>query len=468
MFTRILITLLAITLPLQALAQDTDRALPESRTEMQLSFSPLVKKIAPAVVNIYTKRVVTRSYHPFMNDPMFAPFFENQQFGGRMKKQVEGALGSGVIIDGSGLIVTNSHVVREAQEITVVLNDGREFDAMVALVDEPSDLALLRVDTKGEELPAAMLKPSESLEVGDMVLAIGNPFGVGQTVTSGIVSALARSSLNISDFNFFIQTDAAINPGNSGGPLVSMDGGVIGINSAIYSRDGGSLGIGFAIPSEMVASVIAAEKGGGEGVVRPWLGVTAQPVTNDIAQSLDLVRPVGALITMLHESSPLAKAGLKVGDVVTSVNGKDIHDPSEMKFRMATVPLGQKATMEAIRTGTKKTYEVEAMAAPDKPARDETKLQGAHLLNGAVIANMNPAVAVELGLFGKEEEGVVVLKVSEGTSAARIVAAGDILVEINGKKITKTTDAEKALKNAGQGLSLIVRSQGRTRRLLIR
>jgi S1-C subfamily serine protease len=218
----------------------------------------------------------------------------------------------------------------------------------------------------------------------------------------------------------------------------------------------------------MVASVIAAEKGGGEGVVRPWLGVTAQPVTNDIAQSLDLARPVGALITVLHEASPLAKAGLKVGDVVTSVNGKEIHDPSEMKFRMATVPLGQKATMEAIRAAVKKTYEVEAMAAPDKPARDETKLQGAHLLNGAVIANMNPAVAVELGLFGKEEEGVVVLKVSEGTSAARIVAAGDILVEINGKKITKTADAEKALKNSGQGLSLIVRSQGRTRRLLIR
>ncbi len=468
MFTRILIALLAITLPLQALAQEPERVLPESRAEVQLSFSPLVKKIAPAVVNIYTKRIVTRSYHPFMNDPMFAPFFNDEMFGGRMRKQVEGALGSGVIVDSSGLIVTNSHVVREAEEITVVLNDGREFDATVALVDQPSDLALVRVETKGETLPAASLKPSESLEVGDMVLAIGNPFGVGQTVTSGIVSALARSSLNISDFNFFIQTDAAINPGNSGGPLVSMDGGVIGINSAIYSRDGGSLGIGFAIPSEMVASVIAAEKSGGKGVVRPWLGVTAQAVTNDIAQSLNLPRPVGALITVLHESSPLAKAGLKVGDVVTSVNGKEIHDPSEMKFRMATVPLGQKATMEVIRAGAKKTYEVEAMAAPDTPPRDETKLQGAHMLNGAVIANMNPAVAVELGLFGKEEEGVVVLKVKEGTSASRIVAAGDILVEINGVKIKKAADAEKALKNAGQGLSLIVRSQGRTRRLVIR
>ncbi len=455
-----------------ALAQDTsgdaERALPESRAEVQLSFSPLVKKIAPAVVNIYTKRVVTRSYHPFMNDPMFAPFFKDQTFGRRMKKQVEGALGSGVIVDGAGLIVTNSHVIREAQEITVVLNDGREFDATLALLDEPSDLAILRVDTKGEALPAAALKPSESLEVGDMVLAIGNPFGVGQTVTSGIVSALARSSLNISDFNFFIQTDAAINPGNSGGPLVAMDGGVIGINSAIYSRDGGSLGIGFAIPSEMVASVIAAEKSGGsKSVVRPWLGVTAQAVTNDIAQSLNLPRPVGALITVLHESSPLAKAGLKVGDVVTSVNGKEIHDPSEMKFRMATVPLGGKATMEAISGGAKKTYEVEAMAAPDSPPRDETKLEGAHLLNGATVANMNPAVAVELGLFGKEEEGVVVLKVSEGATASRLVAPGDMLVAINDVLIKNVSDVEKALSKIDTATKLKIRNDGRTREMIM-
>jgi Do/DeqQ family serine protease len=471
MFTRILLSLLALTIPFLARAQapesEAGRAIPSSREEVQLSYSPLVKRVSPAVVNIYTKREVTRAYHPFMNDPLFAPFFNDERFGSRMRKQVEGALGSGVIVDESGLVVTNSHVIKDAQEIIVVLNDGREFDAKLALADAPSDLALLRVDTKGEKLPAASLKPSEALEVGDMVLAIGNPFGVGQTVTSGIVSALARSSLNISDFNFFIQTDAAINPGNSGGPLVAMDGGVVGINSAIYSRDGGSLGIGFAIPSEMVASVIAAEKAGGKGVVRPWLGVTAQIVTNDIAQSLNLTRPVGALITVLHEASPLAKAGLEVGDVVTKMNGHDIRDPSEMKFRMATVPLGQTATMEAIRKGKAQTFEVEAIAAPDNPPREEIKLSGAHMLNGAAIANMNPAVAVELGMFGKEEEGVVVLNVDDGTTASRIISPGDMLVEINGKPIKKTGDVEAALE-AGQGLSLVMKSQGRLQRLIIR
>ncbi len=475
MLIRIIIALLVVC-PLAfalapVLAQDETRIVPETREQVQLSFSPLVKKVSPTVVNIYTKRAVTRSaVHPFLNDPAFAPFFQNRQFGNRMKQQVESSLGSGVIVDPAGLIVTNSHVIRDAQEITVVLSDGREFDAKLALTDEPSDLALLRVDPKEEQLPYVTLKPSEALEVGDMVLAIGNPFGVGQTVTSGIVSALARSSLSISDFNFFIQTDAAINPGNSGGPLVALDGGVVEINSAIYSRNGESLGIGFAIPSEMVASVIAAEKSGSDkGVVRPWLGVTAQKVSSDIAESLGLPRPMGALITALDKFSPLAKAGLQVGDVVVKMNGREIHDPPEMKFRMATVPLGGKASMEAIRKGETKNFEVEAISAPDDPPRRETKLEGTHLLNGTTIANINPAVAVELGLYGKEEEGVVVLKIFEGTQASRILVPGDILVDINGQAIKTVADVEKALKTTGQqGFSLAIRNQGRTRKILIR
>lgn len=471
MTIRIFLALLAFAAPFPVLAQEGSPVIPESRAEIQMSFSPLVKKISPAIVNIYTKRVVTRATgHPFLDDPFFAPFFNGGQGGGLMRKQVEGALGSGVIIEPEGLIVTNAHVIRGAEQITVVLSDGREYEAVLALQDDPSDLALLRVETKGEKLPAASLKPSESLEVGDLVLAIGNPFGVGQTVTSGIVSALARSSLDISDFNFFIQTDAAINPGNSGGPLVAMDGGVVGINSAIYSRDGGSLGIGFAIPSEMVASVIAAEKSGGtKKVVRPWLGVTAQNVTSDIAASLGLARPVGALVTDLHPSSPMAKAGILVGDVVTKINGKDIHDPSELKFRMATVAMGGKAPMEVFRKGEKKNFEVEAIAPPDMPPRDTVKLAGAHMLNGATVENMNPAVGVELGLFGKEDEGVVVTEVKPGTQAARIVSVGDLLIEINGTAIKRTGDVEKALKDsAQQGLALTMRSRGQMRKIIIR
>jgi serine protease Do len=280
---------------------DASKIVPDSRAAIQMSFAPVVKKVAPAVVNIYTKRVVTQRLSPFMDDPFFRQFFGNAfqlNRGGVTRDRVENALGSGVIASADGLVVTNAHVIKGADEIQVVLPDGREFDAHVTLTDAPSDLALLRISAPGEKLPFVTLKPSENMEVGDLVLAIGNPFGVGQTVTSGIISALARSSLNIENFNFFIQTDAAINPGNSGGPLVAMDGSVIGINTAIFSQSGGSLGIGFAIPSEMVATVVAAEKNGqaGDGgVVRAWLGVTTQAVTPEIAESLGFKTPHGIM-----------------------------------------------------------------------------------------------------------------------------------------------------------------------------
>lgn len=469
MFIRIVIIALAVCIARPVLAQ---QQIPQSREQLQLSFAPIVKKVSPAVVNIYTKRTVSRrANNPFFNDPFFSPFFRDDHFGGRMRQQIESSLGSGVIVESEGLVVTNAHVAKGAEEITVVLSDGREFDAVLALSDEASDLALLRITLEEDEtLPYVSLKSSESLEVGDLVLAIGNPFGVGQTVTSGIVSAQGRSSLNISDFNFFIQTDAAINPGNSGGPLVALDGGVVGINTAIYSRDGGSLGIGFAVPSEMVASVIAAEKSGsvsGGGIVRPWLGVIAQSVTSDIGVSLGLARPSGALIADLHASSPLAKAGIKIGDLVVSVNGKEIRDPSEMKFRMATVPLGQKADVEVIRKGKRSSHRVLAMAPPDEPPRRETFLEGAYPLNGATIANLNPAVSVELGLAG-EEEGVVILKVSRRSYAGRVVDPGDILLKINSYEIKDVSDVKRALKESSQGFSMIINSRGRIRRIVIR
>lgn len=439
---------------------------------MQLSFSPVVKKAAPAVVNIYTKRTVSqRAGHPFASDPFFAPFFRDDFMGGRMRKQIESSLGSGVIVDAKGLVVTNAHVIDDADEITVVLSDGREFEARLALADEASDLALLRIDDmKGQELPFVSLKPSETLEVGDLVLAIGNPFGVGQTVTSGIVSAQGRSSLNINDFNFFIQTDAAINPGNSGGALVTLDGGLVGINTAIYSRDGGSLGIGFAIPSEMVASVIAAEQAGqsgSAGVIRPWLGVTSQNISADMAASLGLDKPRGSIINALHPASPLKKAGVEVGDVILSLNDRDIRDASEMKFRMATVPLGQKAKVTLSRKGKSLDVYVEAMAPPDTPPREQITLDGRHALNGATIANMNPAVAVELGL-NTDEQGVVVLSAPRGTPAGRVVSPGDVILEINGREIKTSKDVEKALAASSRGLSLTLKSAGRIQRIVIR
>ena len=468
---RVLQIVAFIMIGIGATAFAQGRDVPSSREQVMLSYSPLVKQVSPAVVNIYTKRIVRRKVSPFGRDPFFEQFFGQGFGGGLSKQQLESSLGSGLIVDTSGVIVTNAHVVKGAQEISVVLNDGREFDATVSLADKSTDLAVLRVDTEGKKLPSARLKPSESLEVGDIVLAIGNPFGVGQTVTSGIVSALARSSLNVNDFNFFIQTDAAINPGNSGGPLVSMDGTVIGINTAIYSRSGGSLGIGFAIPSEMVATVIAAEKSGAQNasVVRPWIGASGQAVTSDIADSLGLNRPVGVLISAIHKSSPARKAGLKVGDVVTAINERKIHDPAELKFRLATVAIGDKADLDVIRKGKKMTLKMEAMVPPNDPPRNDTLLEGNHLLDGATVGNLNPLVGVELGIE-QDREGVVVLKVDRRKRASRLITAGDIILAVNDDEVDDIKDLKRELKQAQtrNSFELTLERNGQISRITIR
>lgn len=447
---------------------------PQSRQQIQLSYSPVVKKVTPAVVNIYTTRVVERRSmgHPFFNDPFFRRFFGTPNLGGRMQERVENSLGSGVIINDKGMIITNAHVIEGADEIQAVLADGREFNAELKLADKASDLALLQMkDIAGVNFPYATLKPSETLEVGDIVLAIGNPFGVGQTVTSGIISAQGRSALDINDFNFFIQTDAAINPGNSGGPLVALDGGVVGINTAIFSRDGGSLGIGFAIPSEMVASLLAAaEQGqnGNTGVIRPWLGITAQTVTSDIANSLGLSRPYGALVAELHPASPLAAAGIKAGDLILSIEGKEIRDAASMKFRMATIPIGEEAEFQISRQGDISIQPVKAIAPPNDPPRNDTLLDGAHLLNGATIATINPAVILEFEL-SNTDEGIVITDVERRSTAARIVRPGDIVVRINGQDIHSQGDVKNALSgSSGRNLDLTLKRNGQMRRLMLR
>lgn len=448
-----------------------DATIPNSREQIKLSYSPVVKKIAPAVVNIYTKRVVQQRLHPFMNDPFFAPFFGNSR-GGMTRERVQSSLGSGVIVDPSGIVITNAHVIKGADEIVVGLADGRELSAELSLSDERTDLAVLRITDDASDLPFAPLRPSESLEVGDLVLAIGNPFGVGQTVTSGIVSALARSALNINDYNFFIQTDAAINPGNSGGPLVSMDGGVIGINTAIYSRSGGSLGIGFAIPSEMVNSVLAAARTGqtGEnGITRPWLGASFQTINSDLAESFNLDTPSGALITELHSASPLQEAGLSAGDIITSVNGKNVRDPAELRFRMATVPLGQTANFGILSQGQQRQISITAIAPPENPPRNETVLSGNHPLNGLEVSQINPAVSFELGLT--EESGVVVTDIRQATGFFRTFGIGDVILEINGDKIDDIDELIDELDDAQRqqnAWQIVFNRQGQVRRIVIR
>lgn len=465
-----LILLFALnTLPASA----QDRQLPVDQTQIQLSFAPVVKRVAPAVVNIHTERVVKRRVRsPFAGDPFFAPFFNDRLFGGRMRERVENTLGSGVIVSSDGLVVTNAHVIGDSDQIEVQLNDGRQYTAELALKDDPSDIALLRIKAD-EDLPFVPLEPSEDLAVGDLVIAIGNPFGVGQTVTSGIVSATARAASNINDFNFFIQTDAAINPGNSGGPLLSLRGGVVGINTAIFSRSGGSLGIGFSVPSEMVAAVIAAEKSGqvsSYGVIRPWFGATGQDLTPDLAQSFNLKRAQGVVLTHIHPKGPAADAGLKIGDIVLSINGRPIKESGELKFRLSTIPLGQSFDLQAIRDGQKREFKVKAVAPVEDPARDETTLEGAHIFNGVRVLNVSPAVEVEFGLVN-QDEGVVISGMTARSPASRLgVLEGDGIIAINGKEIKNVKHLAKVLKSQEhtRNWEITLRRNGQDRRILFR
>ena len=352
-----------------------DTAVPASKPEIQLSFSPVVKKTAPAVVNVYAQRIVATRDRSLTDDPFFRRFFGDDGTFGRPRERVLNSLGSGVIIDPKGLIVTNNHVVKDGTDIKIALADKREFAAKVLLTDERTDLAVLKIDVGDEALPALTMGDSDALDVGDLVLAIGNPFGVGQTVTSGIVSALARTRVGISDYQFFIQTDAAINPGNSGGALVNMGGELVGINTAIYSKSGGSIGIGFAIPVNMVKTVVQSAETG-KAVRRPWLGVELQDVTAEIADSLAMARPEGTLIVSLHPDSPLAKAGLKRGDVILAIEGKPVENSQELGYRVATTAIGAATIVEYQRGNEHKETRVTMVAAPETVGRAETLIEG--------------------------------------------------------------------------------------------
>ncbi|ODA68330.1 Periplasmic serine endoprotease DegP precursor [Methyloligella halotolerans] len=390
---------------------------PKSQAALKQSYAPVVKKAVPAVVNVYVSRRVSQRVSPFMNDPFFQRFFRDF---GMPRERVQNSLGSGVIVGDEGIVVTNNHVIEGSgeAEITVALSDGREFPAEIILKDDRTDLAVLRLDAKGEKFRSVAFADSDSLQVGDIVLAIGDPFGVGQTVTSGIVSALARTQVGISDYQFFIQTDAAINPGNSGGALIDMDGHLVGINTAIFSKSGGSHGIGFAIPSNMVRLVVKAALEGGT-VRRPWLGASLQPVTSQLADTLGLKSPRGALVNEINAAGPGAKAGLQVGDVVLSVDGMAVKDPQALQYRLVTKGIGGTATLGVMRDGRAQDVTLKLVPAAEVPPRNEKLLEGRTPLTGAKVANLSPAVAEELDL-ANEGPGVVVMDVTRGTVAARV------------------------------------------------
>ncbi len=437
---RICLVVLGLMLAVPVFA---DTVVPQSRGQVQLSFAPIVKRTAPAVVNVYARTIQRQQDTGMLSDPFFRRFFGEDGSFGRPRERVANSLGSGVIVDGRGYIVTNNHVIKDASDIRVVLSDKREFEAKLLLADDRTDLAVLKIDAGDERLPKLLLSDSDDLEVGDLVLAIGNPFGVGQTVTSGIVSALARTQVGVTDYQFFIQTDAAINPGNSGGALVDMNGGLVGINTAIFSKSGGSIGIGFSIPSNMVRTVVETAESGSSKIKRPWLGVELQDVTPDVAESLGFARPEGTLILKLHPASPLLAAGLRRGDVVVAIDGRPVESAQEFGFRVGTAQIGDTRIVE-YRRGTK-SFEtrMRLIAAPETVARDESELDARSPLSGLTVANLSPAVAEEVGLSA-ETVGVVAVNVKAG-SPAELFKKGDVISAVNGEGIDSVATLKAAL-----------------------
>ena len=440
------------------------RVVPENTAQVQLSFAPVVAQVVPSVVNVYARRVVQRRRGLF-DDPFFQQFFGDDFAVPRRRTQQ--SLGSGVIVDSAGLIVTNHHVIDGAQELTVVLSDRREFKAELVLDDARTDLAVLKLQNPPSELPALAFRDSDDIRVGDLVLAVGNPFGVGQTVTNGIVSALARSQVGVADYQSFIQTDAAINPGNSGGALVTLDGRLLGVNTAIFSKSGGSVGIGFAIPANMVARVVQAAQTDGE-VKRPWLGASFQNVGADIADAFGLSRAGGAVIVDLHEASPLRQAGLTKGDVIQTVNGRDVFSPADVRFRIGTLEIGGQVELGAYRRSEQIVIDVALVAAPEVPLRNVQRVTGQSPLAGLQIANINPALSEEHDL-PPGKKGVIVLDVAANSEARRAgFRIGDIILQINASLIERVQDVLRLVRNASGDTALEIERGNRRLRVTLR
>ncbi|MBA3067998.1 MAG: Do family serine endopeptidase [Hyphomonas sp.] len=425
---------------------------PQSQEQISLSFAPLVRQASPAVVNVYTAKVTTSR----------ATTMEQLLYGVPAQGTVQNSLGSGVIVASDGVIITNNHVIQGADTFRVVLSDRREYEAELLLADARTDLAVLKIDTGTEQLPTLPFADSRGVQVGDLVLAIGNPFGVGQTVTNGIISATARTDVGVSDYSFFLQTDAAVNPGNSGGALINTKGELVGVNTAIYSRTGGSVGIGFAIPSEMVKRVVDAAVNGGT-FVRPWLGLAAQAVSFDIAKTQGLSRPVGVIVTEVYPEGPAAKAGLRRGDLVTAIDDREVFDEKGLKFLAAVRKPGELAKLSVLRGGKSQTISVRVQPPPGATEADVVLLSDASIFNGARVIELSPRLAEENGLdpFSKGS-GIYVHSVTRGTISRNYFQPGDIIRAVNGKPTKTVKDLQAVLSKSGRSWEIEIERNGRT------
>jgi Do/DeqQ family serine protease len=425
--------------------------LPQSQEQIQLTFAPIVKKVAPAVVSISAARIVEQRYSPFFDDPIFRHFFGEAVPFSAPHARVQSSLGSGVLVKPDGLVITNDHVIKQAEEIKVILADGREYRAEIVARDVRTDLAALKLTTDDTNLPYLELKDADGLQVGDLVLAVGNPFGFGQTVTSGIVSGLARNSVGIKDFRSLIQTDAAINPGNSGGPLITLDGKVVGINTAIFSNTGGSIGIGFAIPSNLVIPVISSVNHGGK-IIRLWLGISLKTMSLELAQKTKLPFTKGILITQVYPNTPAEKAGFKEGDIILEINGHETTNEAAYRFRLAIAKQNEALTIIAMRGTGRLSFNLIPEIPPDHPNNKPQVLSGRHPLSGLVVVSLTPAVATELGLGFETQGGVVVLQVEPGTPASLSgLLPGDVILKTNGKSSTSADQLARNLSRSRHG-----------------
>jgi serine protease Do len=425
-------------------------------------FGAVVQKVTPAVVTVYSTQTVrtgSSTRQPFFNlpDSPFEDFF--RQFEDRVPRIRQG-LGSGVIISADGYIVTNNHVIDEADEVKVTLQDKREFTAKVVGKDAPSDVAVLKVSASN--LPFVEFGDSDSVKVGDIVLAIGNPFGVGQTVTMGIVGAVGRNGLDIEQYEDFIQTDAAINPGNSGGALVNMRGEVIGINAAILTGGArGNQGVGFAIPAKMVASVKDQIIRTGK-VTRGWLGVSIQPVTADIAKQFNLPgSPRGALVGDVNEGSPAEKAGLRRGDIITELNGTEVNDSNSLRTRVAALAPGSTAQLKVFREGTERTISV---TLGERPGNARISRRGGPsgdgLQLGVTVEPVNPQNRRQFGLNARVS-GLVITSVTPGSAAEEAgLRVGDVIQEVNRQTVDDVAQFQRMVRGATGPLLLYVQREG--------
>jgi serine protease Do len=464
-FVLILAVLLATGLPFSQIADAKDKVISKESGQFLGKLSDALAEVAdiarPAVVNISTTSIVSLEENPFgdmFNDPMFRRFF-GDQFGhpGEKRTFKSQALGSGVIVSPEGYILTNNHVVKGAEEIKVILFDKREFNGKVVGTDPRTDLAVIRI--KAKDLPTIKIGESRKLKAGDIVMAIGNPFGLNQTITMGIVSAVGRSNIGLADIEDFIQTDAPINPGNSGGALVNSDGELVGVNTAIFSTSGGYMGIGFAIPMDMARNVMDSIIKHGR-VIRGWLGVSIQNLTPELAKSLGIKQTEGALIAGVESKSPADKAGLKRGDLVIELSGKKVTDSTGLRNMVAGTSPGTKVDVRILRDGKEQTVTVTLGELKESKVVKKTEYN--NVLKGITVQELTPSLRDRMNL-PENLNGVVITGISPDSPTQGLLQQNDVIQEVNRQAIQSVQDYDQAVSRIGENdtvLLLIYRDGG--------